>query len=81
MEYDFIGEIMLFAFNWIPVYTLPCDGRILPIQGNEMLYSVIGPVYGGDGRTTFALPDLGGAQPHPSMQYCIVTYGIYPTRS
>lgn len=81
MEYDFIGEIMLFAFNWTPVCTLPCDGRILPIQGNETLYALIGSIYGGDGRTNFALPDLRGAQPHPSMQYCIVTNGIYPTRS
>lgn len=81
MENDFIGEIMLFAFNWVPMYTLPCDGRILPIQGNESLFSVLGAIYGGDGRTSFALPDLRGTQPDPNMQYCIVTSGIYPVRS
>ncbi len=80
MEYDFIGEIMLFAFNWAPEYTLPCDGRILSIQQYTALYSLLGAVYGGDGVSTFALPDLRGAQPHPSMQYCIVTYGPYPSR-
>lgn len=80
MEYDFIGEIMLFAFNWAPEYTLPCDGRILNIRENQALFSLLGAVYGGDGVSTFALPDLRGAQPHPSMQYCIVTYGPYPSR-
>jgi microcystin-dependent protein len=56
----FIGEIRAFAFGFVPVDWLPCDGRTLPISDNPTLYSVIGNVFGGDGRTTFALPDLRG---------------------
>lgn len=55
-----LGEITLFAGNFVPVGWAPCDGRLLPIASNTALFSVVGTAYGGDGRTSFALPDLRG---------------------
>ena len=56
-----IGEIMPVAFSSVvPTGWLPCEGQILPISNNQALFSLLGPRYGGDGRTTFALPDLRG---------------------
>lgn len=57
---DYIGEIMLVGFNFCPRYTLPADGRLLSISENTALFSLYGTMYGGDGRTTFGLPDLRG---------------------
>ena len=54
----FLGEIRAFASDEIPEYWLPCDGRMLPIQGHQALFATFGPEFGGDGRTNFALPDL-----------------------
>lgn len=56
----YVGEIALFAFNRIPQGWLPCNGQLLNIQQNPALYSLLGPRYGGDGKNTFALPDLRG---------------------
>ena len=61
---DFIiGTVLLMAINFCPMGFLPCDGRLVPIQGYEVLYSLIGTQYGGDGVTTFALPDFRGRIP------------------
>lgn len=60
MAEPFIGEIRLFAFDRIPRAWMPCSGQIMSINQNQALYSILGTVYGGDGRTTFALPDLRG---------------------
>jgi microcystin-dependent protein len=59
----FIAQIMLFGGNFAPRGWAFCDGQILPISSNSALFSIIGAVYGGDGRTTFALPDLRGRVP------------------
>lgn len=59
MEY-FIGEIIPFAGQFVPEGTLECAGQLLPIQGNEALFSLIGTRFGGNGSTNFALPDLRG---------------------
>ena len=59
----YVGEIRLFAFPRIPDGWLACSGQILSIGDYDLLYSLIGPTYGGDGRTTFALPDLRGRVP------------------
>lgn len=59
----FLAQIMLFAGTFTPKGWLPCDGRELPIGGNEALFSLIGTMYGGDGQRTFALPDLRGRAP------------------
>lgn len=60
---DFIGVIKLFAGNYEPQGWLICDGRLLNISQNAALFSIIGVTYGGDGKTTFALPDLRGRVP------------------
>lgn len=57
------GEIRWVAFNFAPRNWAKCDGQILPITQNEALFSLLGTTYGGDGRTTFALPDMRTALP------------------
>ena len=59
----FLGEIRLVAFNFAPKGWAICDGRLLPINQNQALFALLGTYYGGDGRTTFALPDLRGRVP------------------
>lgn len=59
----FIGEVKLFAFNFAPRGYALCEGQLLAISTNSALFSLIGTIYGGDGRTTFALPDLRGRMP------------------
>ena len=56
----FLGEIRAFPYSKIPQGWKACDGAILQIQQNAALYSLLGSIYGGDGKTTFALPDLRG---------------------
>jgi microcystin-dependent protein len=56
----FIGQLMPVAFNFAPVGWALCNGQILSIQQNTALFSLIGTFYGGDGRTTFGLPNLQG---------------------
>ena len=56
----FIGQIIGFAGNFAPRGWAFCEGQLLPISSNTALYSILGTTYGGDGRTTFALPDLRG---------------------
>jgi len=64
----FLGEIRIFAFGSPPRGWARCDGRLLPISSNAALFSILGTTYGGDGRVTFALPDLRGRVPlHPGM--------------
>jgi microcystin-dependent protein len=59
----FVGELMLFAGNFAPSGWFLCDGSILPIASYDVLFALIGTTYGGDGATTFALPDLRGRVP------------------
>lgn len=59
----FIGEVKLFAGNFAPRGWAFCDGQLLPISSNQALFSILGTTYGGDGRTSFALPDLRGRVP------------------
>jgi len=62
--YDsYLGTIMLFAGNFAPKNWMYCDGQLLRIMDFQALYSLFGNIYGGDGRTTFALPDLRGRVP------------------
>jgi microcystin-dependent protein len=75
-----IGSIFLFPYNFSPSGWMPCNGQILNINQYSALYSLIGATYGGNGSTTFGLPNLNGAQPLSSMQYCIAVTGIYPSR-
>lgn len=59
----FIGEIRAFAFTYAPLDWATCDGQIMNIQQNTALFSIIGNIYGGDGKTTFGLPNLSGRAP------------------
>lgn len=63
MSTPFVGEIRMFGFPRVPSGWLPCNGQLLPISQNEVLFSLIGTTYGGDGQTTFAVPDLRGRVP------------------
>ena len=56
----FIGQIIMFGGNFAPRGWAYCDGTLLPISQYSALFSILGTIYGGDGRTTFALPDLRG---------------------
>ena len=60
MSEPFLAEVRLVGFNFAPRGWAFCDGQILPINQNQSLYSLLGTTYGGDGRTSFALPDLRG---------------------
>jgi len=59
----FVGEIRMFAGNFEPAGWMFCEGQLLPISENETLFNLIGTTYGGDGQSTFALPDLRGRLP------------------
>jgi microcystin-dependent protein len=63
MDGWYIGTVTLFAFNWAPLYYAQCNGALLPINQMAALYSLLGIKFGGDGRTTFGLPDLRGRVP------------------
>lgn len=63
MSEPFIAEIRIFAGNFAPRGWAFCDGQLLPVSQNTALFSLIGTTYGGDGRTTTALPDLQGRAP------------------
>jgi microcystin-dependent protein len=63
MSEPFVGEIRMFAGNFAPRGWAFCDGQLLAVSQNDALFSLFGTVYGGDGRTTFGLPDLRGRIP------------------
>ncbi len=63
MSEPFLAEIRMIGFNFAPRGWGFCDGQILPINQNQSLYSLLGTTFGGDGRTSFALPDLRGRVP------------------
>src|SRR5436305_10346690 len=63
MAQPYVGEIRIFAGNFAPAGWMFCDGQLLPISENETLFNLIGTTYGGDGQSTFALPDLRGRVP------------------
>jgi len=76
----FIGQIVLFPYNFAPRYWMSCEGQLLPIASNTALFSLLGTTFGGDGQTTFALPDLRGKEPGPGVGHYIALNGIYPSR-
>ncbi len=63
MSQPFVGEIRMFAGNFAPQGWAFCDGQLLAVSENDALFALIGTTYGGDGQTTFALPDLRGRIP------------------
>ena len=85
----YLGSIGWFAGNFAPQGWLFCDGHMLSVQQNPALFSLLGTIYGGDGRTSFAIPDMRPraadgriqrweevAAPRP----CICVEGLYPSR-
>jgi microcystin-dependent protein len=76
MAQPFIGEIRIFAGNFAPAGWMFCEGQLLPISENETLFVIIGTTYGGDGESTFALPDLRGRLPiHQGNGFIIAETG------
>ena len=68
MSNPFVAEIRMFPFNFAPTGWAFCSGQLLPISQNTALFSLLGTFYGGDGKSTFALPDLQGSSPmHPGQ--------------
>src|SRR5256714_13292449 len=63
MGQPYVGEIRMFAGNFAPVGWMFCEGQLLPISEYDILFTLIGTTYGGDGQSTFALPDLRGRMP------------------
>ena len=63
MAQPYVGEIRMFAGNFAPAGWMFCEGQLLPISENETLFQLIGTTYGGDGQSTFGLPDLRGRVP------------------
>src|SRR3954464_3812922 len=63
MATPFLGEIKIIAWNFPPKGWAICNGQLLPINQNQALFALLGTMYGGDGRTTFALPNLQGRGP------------------
>ena len=63
MSSPFVAEIRMFAGNFAPTGWALCDGQLMPISQNTALFSLLGTFYGGDGKSTFALPDLQGSAP------------------
>lgn len=83
MDY-YLGQICEFTFGYTPPGFLPCQGQLLPIARNAALFSLVGIAYGGDGNTTFALPNLRGKsvldKDASDTHYYIVVSGVYPPR-
>jgi microcystin-dependent protein len=76
-EEPLLGEIRAFPYTFCPRGWLDTDGRLLEIRTNTALFSLLGITYGGDGRTTFALPYLK----HEKLRYCIAVKGVFPSRN
>ncbi len=74
----FLGQVAMFAGNFAPRGWAFCDGELLLIEGNHALFAIIGTTYGGDGRTTFALPNL---ESESGVNYIIAIQGVFPARN
>jgi microcystin-dependent protein len=76
MAQPYVGEIRMFAGNFAPAGWMFCEGQIMPITENETLFQLIGTTYGGDGQSTFGLPDLRGRVPiHMGAGYTLAENG------
>ena len=76
MSQPFVGEIRMFGGNFAPAGWMFCQGQLLPISENETLFNLIGTTYGGDGQSTFGLPDLQGRAPLHSGTLSGTTYQL-----
>ena len=80
MNEPFIGQIAIFPYTFAPANWALCDGKLLPISQHTALFSLIGVQFGGDGKTTFALPNLTKQVPVKGSRYIMCVEGIYPSR-
>lgn len=77
-----LGNIECFSFNFNPMYWMSCEGQTLNISTNQSLFTLIGTTFGGNGVTTFCLPNLNGSsRTNGYMKYYIAIEGIYPSRT
>lgn len=76
----YIGEIELFPFGFAPMGWMLCNGAIMQIVQNQALYSLIGNKFGGNGTSTFGIPNMMNDTPAVGMNYYICIMGIYPSR-
>jgi microcystin-dependent protein len=77
MADPFVAEIRIFPFNFAPMGWAWCDGQLMPLSQNTALFSLLGTTYGGDGKSTFALPDLQGRAPmHPGQGPGLSPHGL-----
>ncbi len=77
----YLGFVFTIATDFCPQGTAPTQGQLLPIKQNQALYSLLGTRYGGDGKTTFALPRMQGARTDTGapLSSCIAMLGVFPT--
>jgi microcystin-dependent protein len=79
----YVGEVRMFGYNLASIFSTwaTCDGRLLPSDGNALLYAAIGTAFGGDGKTSFALPDLRAiVSPFKPLTFCISEAGEFPQK-
>ena len=77
MSSPFVAEIRMFGFNFAPTGWAQCNGQLLPLSQNTALFSLLGTTYGGDGKSTFALPNLEGSVPvHPGQGQGLSLYDL-----
>lgn len=81
MDELLVGEIIMVPYTFAPLGTVYCDGKEYLVQQYQILFSLIGYTFGGNGSTTFCVPDLKGLEPAPGIYYAIATNGYYPDRS
>ncbi|MCB0898849.1 MAG: tail fiber protein [Actinobacteria bacterium] len=77
---SFLGQVLLLPYDFPAQGVMYCEGQVLAIRDHVSLFSLLGARFGGDGVTTFALPDLTGKEPADGLRYCIVMHGSYPAR-
>jgi microcystin-dependent protein len=77
---QFLGEIRLFGFNFVPQGWAKCEGQLMSIGQNQALFALLGTTYGGDGQQRFALPDLRKVPLGPVENWCIAVQGMFPSR-
>lgn len=74
----FVGEVRLFPYEKCPSNWIEAEGQVMAISRHAALYRLIGNRFGGDGGTTFNLPDLRDGVPTRGMRYCLALQGVYP---
>lgn len=80
---SYVGEIIAVPYGWCPYNWLPAEGQHVPIAQNQALYQLLGTTYGGDGQTTFGLPNPAPIHTKNGkpLVYCIATRGVFPSKA